>query len=192
MDRHASRLNHVALALLGLLLLAAGAAGLARGLGAFGSRAASDPLITDRMREFAQDQGWFWPAVVAAGVVLALLGLTWLLAQARSERLPGLSLDSGPDGGTTRLSGRAVTHALEDEVAEYPDVKSARAWLLGSSRRPRLRMNVSYREDTDLAGLRDRIDREAVARVKTALERESLPVAIRLRPVPAKDEHMVA
>jgi hypothetical protein len=36
MDRHASRINHLGLTLLGLLLLAAGAYGLLRGLGTFG------------------------------------------------------------------------------------------------------------------------------------------------------------
>ncbi|MFB4319730.1 alkaline shock response membrane anchor protein AmaP [Actinomadura sp. 21ATH] len=186
MDRHASRLNHVGLTLLGLVLLAAGAAGLARGLGAFGTRAAADPLITERMRSFAGDQGWFWPAVAATGVVLALLGLAWLLAQARSERLPGLALNPGGAGGSTRLSGKAVTAALEDEIGDYPGVQGVRARLLGSSARPRLRLHVAYRRGTDLAELRDRIDREGVTRLRAALERDTMPAAVRLRPAAGK------
>jgi hypothetical protein len=191
MDRHASRINHVGLTLLGLVLLAAGAVALARGMGAFGQGAASESLITGRTRRFAADQGWFWPTVAGAGVVLALLGLAWLLAQARSERLPGLALGPDRSDGTTRLSGKAVTQALEDEVAEYPGVQNVQARLLGSSRKPRLRLNVGYRRNADLAALRDHIEYEAVARLRAALERESLPAMVKLRPVSGEEKRAV-
>ncbi|MFC5745075.1 alkaline shock response membrane anchor protein AmaP [Actinomadura rugatobispora] len=183
MNRHASRPNHVGLALLGLVLLVAGILGLARGLGAFGRDAAADPLITDAMRRYAAGQGWFWPAVAAGGVVLALLGLAWLLAQARSERLPGLALEPDPSAGATRVSGQAVTATLEEEIAEYPDVQGVRAHLLGTSRRPRLNLSVAYGGRADLDALRRRIGEEAVPRLRVALERESLPAVVKLRPL---------
>jgi hypothetical protein len=181
MDRHASRLNHVCLALLGLVLLAAGLVGLARGLGAFGRDAAADPLITDAMRRYAAEQDWFWPVVTGVGAVLAVLGLAWLLAQARSERLPGLALEPDPSAGATRVSERAVTAALEEEIAEYPGVRSVRAHLLGSSARPRLNLNVAYGGRADLDALRRRIREEAVPRLRVALERDSLPAVVKLR-----------
>ncbi|XVQ10146.1 alkaline shock response membrane anchor protein AmaP [Spirillospora sp. CA-255316] len=181
MDRHASRLNHVCLALLGLVLLAAGVLGLARGLGAFGRDAAADPLITDAMRRYAAGQGWFWPVVAGAGAMLAVLGLAWLLAQARSERLPGLALEPDPSKGATRVSERAVTAALEEEIGEYPGVRGVRAHLLGSSARPRLTLNVAYGGQADLDALRRRIREEAVPRLRVALERDSLPAVVKLR-----------
>ena len=189
MDRHASRLNHVGLTLLGLVLLAAGLLGLARGAGLFGRDAAADPLITDGMRRFAAGNGWFWPVVAAAAVVLALLGLTWLLAQARSERLPGLALEPDPSDGATRLSGRAVTSALEEEVAEYPGVRGVRASLLGTSARPRLHLSVAFGAGADLAALRRRIGEEAVPRLREALERDSLPAVVKLRLLSRGGEH---
>ncbi|MFI0351909.1 alkaline shock response membrane anchor protein AmaP [Actinomadura sp. 9N407] len=192
MDRHASRINHVGLTLLGLVLTAAGAMALARGLGAFGQGPASDALITGQMRRYAAEQGWFWPVVAASGVVLTLLGLAWLLAQARSERLPGLALGSETSDGTTRLTGKAVTQALEEEVGEYPGVQGVQARLLGSSRKPRLRLNVAYRRNTDLADLRDHIEHEAVAHLRTALERDSLPAMVKLRPVSGEQKRTVA
>ncbi|GLZ08609.1 hypothetical protein Acsp03_60750 [Actinomadura sp. NBRC 104412] len=184
MDRHASRINHVGLTLLGLILLAAGVAALARGLGAFGGTAASEPLITGAMRRYAAEQAWFWPVVAACGVVLALLGLLWLMAQGRSERLPALTLDEDTGEGSTHLSDKAVTKALEDEIAAYPGVRNVSARLLGRSKRPRLRLNVTYGWDADLVALRRRIDEEAVDRLRTALERESLPTVVRLSLVP--------
>jgi hypothetical protein len=190
MDRHASRINHVGLTLLGLLLLAAGAYGLARGLGTFGGGQADDTLITGAMRRYADAQSWFWPAVAAAGVVLGLLGLTWLMAQVRSEALPNLALEDGRDGtgGTTYLSSRAVTQALEDEIASYQGVRGVRARLLGRSKRPRLRLNVQYAREADVVALRRRIDEEAVARLRTALERDALPTVVQLRLVPGRRE----
>jgi hypothetical protein len=189
MDRHASRINHVGLTLLGLLLLAAGAYGLARGWGAFGGGPSGEPLITGAMRRYADGQGWFWPAVAAAGVVLALLGLAWLMAQARSEQLPGLAMeDDDESGGTTSVSGKAVAQTLEDEIASYPGVQGVRARLLGRSNRPRLRLNVLYAREADLVALRRRIDEDAVARLRTALERDSLPTVVQLRLVPGRRE----
>ncbi|GAA3933299.1 hypothetical protein GCM10023085_13230 [Actinomadura viridis] len=183
MDRHASRINHLALVLFGLLLLAAGGLALARGLGAFGAAARSDPLITEPMRRYAAAQGWFWPAVAAVAVVVALLGLAWLAAQLRSDRLPDLPVEPDERGGTTRVSAGAVTDALEDEIGKYPGVRGVHARLLGRPRSPRLRLKVSYERHADLADLRRRIGDQAVARLRTALDRESLPAVVRLRVV---------
>ncbi|GAA2434614.1 hypothetical protein GCM10010191_56390 [Actinomadura vinacea] len=192
MDRHASRANHVGLTLVGLILLAAGAIALARGLGAFGRAAAADPLITDAMRRYAHDQGWFWPAVAAAGVLLALLGVAWLLAQARSERLPGLALEPDPSGGATRVSGKAVAATLEEEIAEYPGVRGVQVRLVGTSARPRVHLSVAYGENADLDELRRRIGGEAVGRLRNALELGPLPAVVRLRLLSGPEKRTVA
>ncbi|WP_165967003.1 alkaline shock response membrane anchor protein AmaP [Actinomadura sp. 7K507] len=184
MDRRPAHLNRTGLALAGAVLAAAGGAGLARGLGAFGDGRASAPVLTGGARGFAEDNGWFWPAVAAAVVVLALLGLAWLLAQARTGRLPGLALEPDAEVGTTRLSAKAVADAVEADIGEYPGVRKVRARLIGSSRRPELRLSIAYGQHADPAELRRRVQDEAVPRLRAALERDSLPTVVRLRLVP--------
>ncbi|MFD0688342.1 alkaline shock response membrane anchor protein AmaP [Actinomadura fibrosa] len=185
MDRRPGPTNRTGLVLLGLVLAVAGAAALARGLGLFGDGRASAPVLGAGTHRFADGHGWFWPAVVAAAVVLALLGLGWLSAQRRAPKLPGLTLEPDASAGATHLSAKAVTSALESEIEEYPGVQSARARLLGSSRRPKVRLNVAYSRRADLADLRHRIDEEALRRLCGALERDSVPTVVRLRLVAA-------
>ncbi|MGP4022218.1 alkaline shock response membrane anchor protein AmaP [Actinomadura sp. 3N407] len=191
MDRRPAHINRTGLTLLGAVLAAGGGAGLARGLGVFGDGRASAPVLTDQARSFADDNGWFWPAVAAAAVVLALLGLAWLLAQARTGRLPGLALEPDAEAGTTRLSAKAVTGALEAEVGEYPGVRKVRARLIGSSKRPELWLNVAYGQLADPAELRRRVQDEAVPRLRAALERDSVPTVVRLRLVPGEQSPTV-
>lgn len=181
MDRRPAHLNRTGLILSGVVLTAAGGAGLARGLGAFGDGRASAPVLTAGARRFAEDNAWFWPAVAAAAVVLALLGLAWLLAQGRTGRLPGLALEPDAGAGTTRLSAKAIAGALEAEIGEYPGVQNVRARLLGSSRAPELWLNIAYGRDADPAELRGRVQDEAVPRLRAALERDSVPTVVRLR-----------
>ncbi|MDL4821959.1 alkaline shock response membrane anchor protein AmaP [Actinomadura opuntiae] len=181
MNRRPAHLNRTGLVVVGALMVAAGGVGFARGLGVFGDGRATGPVFSATVRRYAADHGWFWPAVAAALIVLALLGLAWLLAQGRSGRLPGLAMEPDPSGGRTRLSGRAVTDALESEVREYPGVRTVRARLLGSSRRPELRLNVAYGRRADPADLRRRIEEEGMPRLAAALGREAVPAVVRLR-----------
>jgi hypothetical protein len=181
MNRRPAHLNRTGLVLVGAVMIAAGGAGLARGAGAFGHDRATGRVFSGTVRRYAADHGWFWPAVAAAVIILALLGLAWLLAQGRTGRLPGLAMEPDPSGGRTRLSGKAVTDALESEIGEYPGVRTARARLIGSSRRPELRLNVAYMRRADPAELRRRIEEEGMPRLAAALGRESVPAVVRLR-----------
>ncbi|WP_018655820.1 alkaline shock response membrane anchor protein AmaP [Actinomadura flavalba] len=188
MDRHAARLNRTALTLLGLVLLLAGLAGLALGLGLFGAGRADEAVLSDATRRFASGNAWYWYAVAAGAVVLALLGLGWLIAQGRRDKVSDLALEPDPGNGTTKLSAKAVTNALEDEIEEYPGVRGAGARLGGSSARPKLFINVAYARDADLAGLRRRVTGDALAHVRTALDRDSLPAVVRLKLVTGAEE----
>ncbi|WP_067483361.1 alkaline shock response membrane anchor protein AmaP [Actinomadura hibisca] len=193
MDRRATKINHTGLLLFGLALLAAGAFGLARGLNAWGQARAGEPLLAAETRRFAAEQSWFWPALAAAAIVLALLGVAWLLAQGRSDKLPGIFLDGNDTEGHTRVQGKAVTDALEAEIEDYPGVKSAKARLSGKTDQPKLRLNVAYDHRADLDSLRRNISGQAVARLSTALGQETLPAVVRLRLVPGpKQERTVA
>lgn len=185
MDRHPAQANRTGLILLGVVLLGVGGVGLARGAGLFGDE--TTQVFSSDVRSFADDNAWFWPVIAAAAVVLALLGLLWLIAQIRTHRVPELAMEPDPDGGRTRLSAKAVTGALQNEIEDYPGVRRVRARLLGSSRNPELRLNVTYGQRADPAELRRRIQDEGVPRLCAALERDSVPTVVRLRLVPKEE-----
>ena len=64
---HADRTNRVALALFGLLVLAAGAAGLAASTGAFGAPFSRRTLFDNQVSDyFGHHGGWLWPAIAGA------------------------------------------------------------------------------------------------------------------------------
>ncbi|MGI5164595.1 alkaline shock response membrane anchor protein AmaP [Spirillospora sp. CA-253888] len=181
MDRRATKINRTGLVLVGLVLLGAGAFGVARGTNAWGRARAGEPVLAAETRRFASEQSWFWPVMAAAAVALALLGVAWLLAQGRSDKLPGISLDGDDAEGHTRVQGKAVTEALEAEIEDYPGVKSAHARLSGSPDRPKLRLNVAYDHRADLDSLRRNISDRAIDRLGTALGQDTLPAVVRLR-----------
>ena len=81
---HADRSNRVALLLLGLLLLAAGAAGVLAAAGTFGSATAGRALADNPVSRYVGDNGrWLWPvAALAAFLVYKQLG--WFLPKLRS------------------------------------------------------------------------------------------------------------
>ena len=60
MAARGSTANRIVLALLGLLLLAIGGLGLARGAGVFGERRASSPLLLQRLQTLPEGRPWFW------------------------------------------------------------------------------------------------------------------------------------
>ncbi|MBO2446407.1 alkaline shock response membrane anchor protein AmaP [Actinomadura barringtoniae] len=190
MDRRAARINRIGLALVGLLLIAGGGAALARATGFWGSK--TTPLLEDWLRDYPASHSWFWPVVAAAACVLALLGLAWLLAQGRSEKITGLTSDPDEDGSTTTISAKAATSALEEEVSELPGVRRARARMLGSGKHPRLMLTVTYGAQADLNALRRGISDGAVARLRNALDLDTLPTAVRLRLVSGKEHRTVA
>ena len=87
MSRRTARGNRIGLVVVGLVLLAAGAYALARGVAVrpelLGS--AHAPLTDQHVRRYPTSQSWFWPVVAGVTVMIALLALRWLAVQARTD-----------------------------------------------------------------------------------------------------------
>jgi hypothetical protein len=175
------RANRTVLALIGLVLLAAGAAGIAAGTGLFGDRVRTDKVIPQDTRDWVAEHDWFWLAVAAAGILLALLALRWLLAQASTNRVSYLDVESDRSAGRTVLSGGAVTDAVAAEIGSYRGVAGASAHLLGTRGAPTLLLHITLDGRGDPAEVRTRIQAEAVAHVRQALDAPDLPVRLELR-----------
>ncbi|MFF1673301.1 alkaline shock response membrane anchor protein AmaP, partial [Nocardiopsis flavescens] len=119
--RRSARGNRQGLLLVGILLLAAGAAAFAAGRGLFGPRVAGGALMNGAVRDLLAAP-WVPYAVVALAFVAAFLALRWLLAQGLNDTVGRLVLERGPEG-RVEMSENAARGALEQEVSDYPGVR---------------------------------------------------------------------
>ncbi|MEU8269068.1 alkaline shock response membrane anchor protein AmaP, partial [Sphaerisporangium sp. NPDC049002] len=115
-DRHTARVNRAGMFIVGLILLAAGAAALARGLGLRVLGPRHDQVVSQQVAAYAAGHAWFWPALAVLALVVELLALRWFLLQGRLDTLRYLNLEPDPGHGATHLSARATVSALEDDV----------------------------------------------------------------------------
>ncbi len=183
MSSRVNAANRTIAGLLGLLLLAAGGLGLAVSFGAFGN--SRQPLLPQPMRDYATDQPWLWWAVAAVCLVLALLGLRWLLAQLHTDRLGRLDLTTDDRDGRTIVHTSALTDAVEAEVESLRGVSGASAHML-DRRGQRLTLAVDLTEYADIAELRHVLEDRVVGHARRAIDDPDLPVDIELRPGKAR------
>lgn len=188
--RRTARLNRTVLVLIGLVLLAAGAAALARGLAVSALGRPDAPLLTPALARYPADQAWFWPAVAAGSIILTLLSLRWLFTQTRTGAIKRLSLEPDHARGVTVLPADAAADAVADDIATYPGVDRVKAVLVGPPAAPWLRLSVDVEDRADLDALRSRIEGDALAHLRTALELDTIPTVLRLRFGPARTRHL--
>ena len=174
------RLNATVLTTLGLLLLGAGAYGVARGYEALGERQAEDPVLGDTVRDFVgRNDDWFWPVAAAASLLIAYLGFRWLVAQVHAPTVTHLRVASDPERGSTEVVAPGAAAALAGDIEEYAGVRSARARVVGEE--PTVDVTVDVHDDTDVAAVRSRIEEDALPRFAAALETERLRARVHLR-----------
>jgi hypothetical protein len=179
--RGPDRLNSAVLTVLALVLLGVGGYGLARGYGAFGDRRADDPVLGDDLRDFVTRNGnWFWPLAAVASLLLAWLGLRWLLAQLSTPTVTRLPVRADGPGYTELLSSGA-TAALARDIEGYPGVRSAHARLVGDDPVPEVEVTVDVHDDVDVPAVRRRIEEEALTRFRDALELTQLRSTVHVR-----------
>lgn len=127
--------------------------------------------------------------VVVAGLLLAALGLVWLISQIprHSPALP-FRFHDDVSSGITSLSPKVLARMVDRDVLAHPGVTAARTVLGGSTRSPHVLLRLTAYELTDLTQLVDDLERTVMTDLSTALERpiEHLSMEISLgadRPV---------
>ena len=192
MTRHTARISRAGLILIGLILLAGGGTALARSLGAFPAvlGRSTAPLLSHAQARYPTGHAWVWPVAAAAAAVIALLALWWMAAQTRTHTVRRLSLEPDRTGGVTVLPADAAIGAITDELESYPDIQRASAALQGSPAAPRLQLSVTADDHADPAIVRTRIETEALAHLRTALELDTIPTVLRIRFSSAPNRHL--
>lgn len=179
-------LNRTVFTLLGILLIAAGAYGVARGYGAFGSTQAEEPLLTGGITGFfGRIDDWFWPVVALVALILAYLAYRWLKAQLTpTPSVSDLDLTRDPAEGRTTLRASGLTSALSDDIERDPAVHSAHVRMLEDGGRPEVDVDLDVSEDATLGEVRRRIETEVLGRFSSALESDSVKGHLRIGLVP--------
>ncbi|HEY3672795.1 MAG TPA: alkaline shock response membrane anchor protein AmaP [Acidimicrobiia bacterium] len=178
---HADRSNRAALIVLAVLLSAVGALGVATSYGLFGSAVEHESLLDNGFARFVGRNGeWLWVVVAVLGLLVAAFALRWLLTILFStDRTATIRIRTdGP--GRTELASGALADAVSAEIDSYRGVDAARTRVTGDPQDARLVVIVTVEDSADLPGLVGRIEEQALAHARTALDNPSLPITLDL------------
>ncbi len=172
--------NRAVLLVLALLLVAAGVLALLVGIG----QLVLDPgssLVPAEAVDWLTARPWLWWVGAGVALLLALLGLWWLVPQLRTERVASVDLaETGAGGGITQVRSAGITEAVEDDAESIAGVARAHARVAGE-RTTRVELTVALTEDADVPRVRRAIEEQTVAHLRTALDAPDLPVHVELR-----------
>lgn len=181
MSSSANVINRVVLAVLGLLLLAAGGLGLALSLEVFGTRRATYPVLPQEVSTFPDGRPWFWWAVAGGLLLIAVLALLWLLIQFKTDRTTRLDRTTNARDGYTTLHAGALTNAIEDEALGITGVTNASA-NVHERRGQHVFLSVELADSADIDQVRTRLENDVVPHLREGVGDASFPVTIELRP----------
>jgi hypothetical protein len=184
---HADRTNRFMLGLIGLIALALGVGGLLAAGGVFGHHFQHRQLTSNAFARYVGNHGvWLWPAIAAVTLVLVLFALLWLLRLLFStDRANGISIgkagkkrEDGQTAGRTTMTATALSQAVTAEIGTYHGVTNTKARMLGDPHHPTLAIEVTASRRAELRPLIERIESQAIAHARTALEQPNLPVKL--------------
>lgn len=176
MKKRAGAANRTWLIILGLILLLAGVLVLLLATGTLDTMTAgASPDAADRSVPGARDaltQGRYTAgAVLLAGLLLAVLGLWWILAQVPRTRAAGtFRLQEDPARGVTSCDPSVLASAVEYETDQLPGVAGTSAVLRGTAENPDLTLKVTVNADADVRDVISQIQHQVVPNLVTALE----------------------
>ncbi|HSP02656.1 MAG TPA: hypothetical protein VLR27_04100 [Acidimicrobiales bacterium] len=175
-------LNRFLLLVLGLLLAAAGALGLAAGEGTFDDLDSPATVYGDVRAEVVADPDlWYAVALGVSGLVL-VLALVWLFRQLASRPSgPHLSTTVVAAGrrGRTTLEPVAVAKAMAHDLETVDGVRSAAVRIRSLGQEPTMRVRLTVDRDADPDRLLEDVE-PALQRGAQSLDAQDVEARIRL------------
>lgn len=140
--------------------------------------------MTDRLDSSAlqamMGQTW-WPWVTgAAGAVLVVLGLAWLLRHLPRRTSTKFALMGSDDSGTLHADLSDVADAAAAQLEAHPDVRKAHGHVTRDRAGRAITVDAVIEPTTDLAALASVADDVGEA-VTTALGEQAAPTVVHLR-----------
>jgi hypothetical protein len=178
---HADRTNRTALILFGLLVFAAGGAGMTASVGGFGQAVTHRTLFDNFVSAYIGHHGWIWYAAAGVCLIIALAALLWIATLLVStDRADDLPIPVASHEGTTILLPAALTGALTREIGDYHGVEAVRGRIIGDADDPEIVLAVTASPTADLHALHQRIETEALAHAREALGKADLAIQLDL------------
>lgn len=175
--------NRFILFLIGIVLLAAGAAVVSAALGLL-TQWEQAPQPGDSLGSADALPAWLPAGVLAASVLLVLLGLWWIVtAVPRSERAGDLQLHRDGSDGVTRLSSSVLQRAIADSAEKLPGVVAATVRLEGTASAPGLLIKIEVDERSDIRSTVQQLHRQTCTEVEQSLQTELTGVRVIVDPV---------
>ncbi|MEO3938952.1 hypothetical protein V3N99_19690 [Dermatophilaceae bacterium Soc4.6] len=182
--------NRLAAFLVGLILLALGAAAALWWQGTLTTWFPAVPaqLHSGRVSDLTRQRWWPW-AVGVAGVLLILLGLRWLFAHLPSRGVSQLKLPGSTSQGTLTAEVRPVAKAAAESLEQTPGIRSARGSIQEGRGQLVARINATVEQQADLAVVAAAADRVS-AQLGQVLQRNDLVCQVNL--TVARRDHALA
>lgn len=169
--------NRLALVIVGLLALVAGAwviassAGWGARLGGPWDTVLAAPTSTPAQLAAAQ-QAWLLPAGIAVALVAAVLGLVLLVAQVPSAPRASVFRISGAEGRDLgSIEPSVLARALAERIEGLTGVQGADVQVLGAASAPVVRADLTLAEDAEIAWVTDAVRGRLAEDSATALGR---------------------
>jgi copper chaperone CopZ len=119
--------------------------------------------------------------VLAAGLILGILGLLWIIAQIpRKNPAQPYRLHEDPATGFTTCDPAVVAAAVEQQINALPGVISSSAMLRGTSTAPELTAKVTVDNRADVQDVIAAIQTTVLPDLSTALETQLRRVGLQL------------
>lgn len=174
MRHHAGAMNRTWLIILGVVLLAAGAAsilfssGLMAELSGGNLAGADQPVLADGTGVLDTIPP---AAVLIGGIILGLLALWWILAEVpRRRAASSYRLQEDPARGITSCDPAVLAAAVEDDAVSLPGVVDSTALLRGTAESPDLALRLILNERADIQEALRGVRSEVLANLSRALE----------------------
>lgn len=190
MRETAGKLNRTWLAIIGVLLLLAGVAGvlvssdLARTAAESNNLAINPPGTEERIFSSSPLDLLSNPTAaiitIIISAVLGLLALAWLSAQVPKRHQAStfrLHTDHGSKGYTL-CDPKVVASAVETHTQSLPGVTDASALLRGSSKYPELNLEIKIDDRADIQEILQLISTDVAPGLETALETQLQNLAV--------------
>jgi hypothetical protein len=174
MRQTAGTLNRIWLAVLGILVLTVGTALLLQSNGTLRALLNTarfwESVVTGDLHAFFA-QPWVAATLLIVGVIIAVLGLLWIIAQIPRKNTAGAyRLHDDGSQGFTLCDPSVLAAAVENQINTLPGVISSAVLLRGTARAPDLSLRVTVNDRADVQNLIHRIQTSTLPELSYALE----------------------